>query len=37
MSKIEGAQSLPFSLKFLLENILRTEDGANITSAHIKT
>jgi len=36
ISKIEGASSLPFSLKILLENLLRTEDGANITSAHIK-
>jgi aconitate hydratase len=27
---------LPFSLKVLLENLLRTEDGANITADHIK-
>ena len=27
---------LPYSLKILLENLLRTEDGANITSDHIK-
>jgi aconitate hydratase len=26
---------LPYSLKILLENLLRTEDGANITSEHI--
>ncbi len=26
---------LPFSLKILLENLLRTEDGANITAGHI--
>ncbi len=26
---------LPFSLKILLENLLRTEDGANITADHI--
>jgi aconitate hydratase len=26
---------LPYSLKILLENMLRTEDGANITDAHI--
>ena len=25
------AAKLPFSLKILLENLLRTEDGANIT------
>src|SRR3954468_15475035 len=27
---------LPFSLKVLLENLLRTEDGANITADHIR-
>ncbi len=27
---------LPFSLKVLLENLLRTEDGVNVTDAHIK-
>lgn len=33
----EGAvQNLPFSLKVLLENLLRTEDGANITAEDIK-
>jgi aconitate hydratase len=36
ISKIDGASNLPFSLKILLENLLRTEDGANITAAHIK-
>jgi aconitate hydratase len=36
ISGIEGADSLPFSLKVLLENLLRTEDGANITADHIK-
>ena len=36
ISTIEGAASLPFSLKVLLENLLRTEDGANITADHIK-
>jgi len=36
ISGIEGASSLPFSLKVLLENLLRTEDGANITADHIK-
>ncbi len=28
--------SLPFSLKVLLENLLRTEDGENITADHIR-
>ncbi|WP_010146922.1 aconitate hydratase AcnA [Serinicoccus profundi] len=32
---LEGADSLPYSLKVLLENLLRTEDGANITADHI--
>ena len=32
---VEGSASLPFSLKVLLENLLRTEDGANITAADI--
>jgi len=36
ISSIEGAKDLPFSLKILLENLLRTEDGANITTEHIK-
>lgn len=31
-----GANRLPYSLKILLENLLRTEDGANITAEHIK-
>ncbi len=35
ISAIEGASTLPFSLKVLLENLLRTEDGANITADHI--
>jgi len=36
ISEIDGAATLPFSLKVLLENLLRTEDGANITADHIK-
>ena len=36
ISHIEGATNLPFSLKILLENLLRTEDGANITMTHIQ-
>ncbi len=36
LSAVEGAASLPFSLKVLLENLLRTEDGANITADHIR-
>jgi aconitate hydratase len=33
---IEGADDLPYSLKVLLENLLRTEDGANITADHVR-
>ncbi len=29
------AKTLPYSLKILLENMLRTEDGANITADHV--
>ena len=29
------AKTLPYSLKILLENLLRTEDGANITAEHV--
>ena len=36
ISEIDGAGNLPFSLKLLLENLLRTEDGANITADHIR-
>ena len=36
ISQVAGATNLPFSLKVLLENLLRTEDGANITAEHIK-
>ncbi|HEV7192471.1 MAG TPA: aconitate hydratase [Jatrophihabitantaceae bacterium] len=32
---VEGAARLPFSLKVLLENLLRCEDGKNITEAQI--
>ena len=33
---LPAAKNLPFSLKVLLENLLRTEDGANITAEQIK-
>ena len=32
---VEGYEKLPYSLKVLLENQLRTEDGANVTSESI--
>lgn len=33
---VEGYDRLPFSLKVLLENLLRTEDGANVTQEQIR-
>ena len=33
---VAGYEKLPFSLKVLLENLLRTEDGANVTKAQIE-
>jgi aconitate hydratase len=33
---VPGFEKLPFSLKVLLENLLRTEDGANVTKAQIE-
>ncbi|MFB9743716.1 aconitate hydratase [Pseudonocardia sulfidoxydans] len=36
LSAVEGAEKLPYSLKVLLENLLRTEDGANVTADHIR-
>ncbi|MBW0117847.1 aconitate hydratase [Pseudonocardia abyssalis] len=36
LSAVEGSEKLPFSLKVLLENLLRTEDGANVTADHIR-
>jgi aconitate hydratase len=36
LDAVPGAESLPFSLKVLLENLLRTEDGENVTAAHVR-
>ena len=36
LDAVEGQESLPYSLKILLENLLRTEDGANITADDIR-
>ena len=36
LSAVPGVERLPFSLKVLAENLLRTEDGANITADHIR-
>ncbi|MBV9206655.1 MAG: aconitate hydratase AcnA [Actinobacteria bacterium] len=34
LDAVEGSASLPFSLKILLENVLRNEDGVNVTAGH---
>jgi aconitate hydratase len=36
LDAVSGADRLPYSLKILLENLLRTEDGANITADHVR-
>ncbi|MHA6799766.1 aconitate hydratase AcnA [Bounagaea algeriensis] len=36
LDAVDGAQRLPYSLKILLENLLRTEDGENITAEHVR-
>jgi aconitate hydratase len=35
LDAVPGAGDLPYSLKILLENLLRTEDGLNVTAAHV--
>jgi aconitate hydratase len=36
LDSVEGHDKLPYSLKVLLENLLRTEDGANVTAEQIQ-
>ncbi|MCZ9308631.1 aconitate hydratase [Corynebacterium uberis] len=36
LDAVEGMDKLPYSLKVLGENLLRTEDGKNVTEEHIK-
>jgi aconitate hydratase len=36
LAAVDGSETLPYSLKVLLENLLRNEDGANITAGHIR-
>ncbi|WAB83320.1 aconitate hydratase [Microcella daejeonensis] len=36
IDKVAGYEKLPFSLKVLLENLLRTEDGKNVTAEQIR-
>ena len=35
LAAVPGSETLPYSLKVLLENLLRNEDGLNITAGHI--
>ncbi|CPU39535.1 Probable aconitate hydratase ACN [Mycobacteroides abscessus] len=35
LNAVPGTEKLPYSLKVLAENLLRTEDGANITKDHV--
>src|SRR5215813_7890477 len=35
LDAVPGAGDLPYSLKILLENLLRTEDGLNVTADHV--
>ncbi|WP_324650910.1 aconitate hydratase [Georgenia sp. H159] len=36
LDAVEGLERLPYSLKILAENLLRTEDGANVTADHVR-
>ena len=36
INAVPGVADLPFSLKILVENLLRTEDGANVTAEQIR-
>jgi aconitate hydratase len=36
LDRVPGSQRLPYSLKVLLENLLRTEDGVNVTAEQIQ-
>ncbi|KXW76436.1 aconitate hydratase [Mycolicibacterium phlei DSM 43071] len=36
LDAVSGTEKLPYSLKVLAENLLRTEDGANVTKEHIE-
>ena len=36
LDAVDGARTLPFSLKILLENLLRNEDGTNVTDGHVQ-
>lgn len=35
LNSVPGVEKLPYALKVLAENLLRTEDGSNVTAEHI--
>nr|WP_300338445.1 aconitate hydratase AcnA [Actinomyces sp.] len=36
LDAVEGLERLPYALKVLAENVLRTEDGVNVTADHVR-
>ncbi|HEU5035130.1 MAG TPA: hypothetical protein VFT62_10295, partial [Mycobacteriales bacterium] len=36
LDAVEGSARLPYSLKVLLENLLRNEDGHNVTAEQVR-
>jgi aconitate hydratase len=36
LAAVAGLERLPYSLKVLAENLIRTEDGANVTADHVR-
>jgi aconitate hydratase A / 2-methylisocitrate dehydratase len=36
LDAVPGSETLPYSLKVLLENLLRNEDGVNVTREHVE-
>ena len=36
LDAVDGLERLPYCLKVLAENLLRTEDGANVTADHVR-
>jgi len=36
LDAVDGLDRLPYALKVLAENLLRTEDGANVTADHVR-
>ena len=36
LDAVPGLERLPYSLKILAENLLRTEDGADVTAEHVR-